>query len=57
MPGRNNLKGSNHYHDTIAAAKERILALSAWSKRNPGATYEDAKKLFGKGDKLFANKD
>jgi hypothetical protein len=45
------------YDDTIAAAKERILALSAWSKRNPGATYEDAKKLFGKGDKLFANKD
>ena len=45
------------YDDTIAAAKERILALSAWSKRNPGATYEDAKKIFGKGDKLFANKD
>ena len=45
------------YDDTIAAAKERMLALSAWSKRNPGATYEDAKKIFGKGDKLFANKD
>ena len=45
------------YDDTIAAAKERMLALSAWSKRNPGATYEDAKKIFVKGDKLFANKD